>query len=98
MPRTEFTHLSKRTWVKLFAILWLVILSLPTARAVAQLFASNRAGLLFLPLRSSGTDAVRKKIQAGSLCVHHQARSDRGQERPQFQSEDSRSLPAFCGV
>jgi hypothetical protein len=43
MPRTEFTHLSKRTWVKLFAILWLVILSLPTARAVPSY--SRQTGL-----------------------------------------------------
>ena len=43
MPRTEFTYSSGRIWLKFFAILWLVILSLPTARAVPSY--SRQTGL-----------------------------------------------------
>jgi hypothetical protein len=43
MLRVEFTYSSGRIWLKLFAILWLVILSLPAARAVPSY--SRQTGL-----------------------------------------------------
>jgi hypothetical protein len=43
MPRMETTYSSGRIWLKFFAILWLVILSLPTALAVPSY--SRQTGL-----------------------------------------------------
>jgi hypothetical protein len=75
MLDTQSGYSLSRIFLKIFAIISLVVLSVPSAQAVPSY--SRQTGLPCASCHyAPRADTVRKNLQAGGLYIHHESPSE----------------------